>query len=311
MNRCLKLSSSVSESGRCEPVRGGYIGWCVLLSPVVGAVLAGAIFQVRLASAQSDPAPIRMFNASQERRVADPALLTAPGSAASKERAMELNEQALQSVFQGRRDEGVAKIKEALQQDPRNPTILYNLAGLYLAGGEPEKAVTLMREAVEILPDDLPFQNRLGEAYIASNQLDKASTVYEKICSIDPTFNEAVLKLGTLYAMKEDYERAEQTLKRGQQSFGENIRFLANLGNVLVARHKFAEAVPLLKKAQNKSPSAENAVALGICHESLGEISEALSYYQQAKSLGEKGEDLESHIEHIQRKLQTAKPASP
>lgn len=214
-------------------------------------------------------------------------------------RAYELNEEGVELVFQGKRTEGRKKIQQALDYDPKNPTVLYNLAGLSLAESRPKDAIALMERAVELRPNDLAFLNRLAESHFADSNIVRALEYYEKIVASDPGYAEALLRLGTLYGMAKRWDKAEETLSRAVKLHPKDTRALSNYGNILVLREKFDAAIEVLTRAQALKPTAENAVALGIAHETAGKKEAALRDYQSAKALGDKDPELDKHLAEL------------
>jgi tetratricopeptide (TPR) repeat protein len=213
--------------------------------------------------------------------------------------AYQLNEQGVELIFQGRREEGQKKIQAALDQDPNNPTAMYNLAGLKLADSKPREAIRLMEQALALRPNDLAFLNRLAESHFANSDIGRAADYYQKIVDRDPGYGEALLRLGTLRGMLRDWSRAEEALRRAVQLHPNDGRALSNFGSVLILREKFAEAVEVLQSADKAQHSGENQVALGIAYEALGKKDKALQSYQAARALGHKDAELDQHIAEL------------
>jgi len=225
-------------------------------------------------------------------------------------RSYRLNEEGVEMVFQGRRDEGRKKILQALENDPQNATALYNLAGLELADSQPTEAIRHMEKALAIRPDDSAFLNRMAEAHFAKSDIPGAIGYLERLVSHDPGFGDAMSRLGALYGMAHDWEKAEATLRKAVALRPKDARTLRNFGNTLVLREKFKEAMEVLKQAQELSPAPENCVALGITAEALNQPEEALAYYRKAKSMGDKDQQISQHIRELEAKVAKSSSAS-
>ncbi|MFN8391966.1 MAG: tetratricopeptide repeat protein [Bdellovibrionota bacterium] len=221
-------------------------------------------------------------------------------------RAFQLNEQGVELVFQGKRKEGQQKIQEALSYDPENPTCLYNLAGIELADSNTKKAIALMERAVALRPTDPAFLNRLAEAHFADSDLKGALKYYQQLVDLDPAYGDSMLRLGTLYGMLKDWDKAESTLRHATEIHPKDVRTLSNFGSVLVLREKFAEAILILEKAQGIKPLPENDVALGIAYEAVGDRSKALKSYETAKARGDKDAELTKHIAELANSVHPA-----
>lgn len=227
---------------------------------------------------------------------------SAPLTAAEK--SMSLNEEGVELIFHGDHISGLKKLEAANELDSSNTTVLYNLAGLYIANGETKKAVQAMENAVKIQPKDLSFLNRLAESHFADSNIDSAVNTFERIVEIDPGYQQALLRLGTLYGMQKRWDLAEAKLKEAAELEGSDARVLSNLGSVLVVQKKFKEAVPVLVKAQAVKETPANCVALGIAHEALGETDEAIKFFSHAKELGETNQtQLDKHIAELRTKV--------
>jgi Tfp pilus assembly protein PilF len=230
------------------------------------------------------PGSISLSNGDPTNEIKDSSDMAPTGSLA--ERAVYLNERGVELFLQGKRSQGSGKVKQALAHDPHNPNVLYNLAGLYLADGRADLALPVMRRVISLKPGELAFQDRYAESCVATRELDSAIRAYEGIEQQDSNYNQVLLKLSALYAMREQWTKAEQTIRRAHAHLGDNPRVLTNFGAILVARGKYTEAVPILTKAQLLEESGENAVALGMSYESLGENQKAIDEYTRALKLG-------------------------
>ncbi len=236
--------------------------------------------------------PVKFFSGSRRRE----AVVERP-----EQQSFRLNEEGVELIFQGKREEGKKRIEQALKYDARNPTALYNLAGLELANSRPKEAIRLMQTALTIRPDDLAFLNRLAESHFADSDIPLAISSYESIVRRDPTFGEAMSRLGTLYGMQREWEKAEDTLRKAVAVHPKDAQALSNLGNTLVLREKFDEAIATLRRAQELGATPGNAVALGIAYEALGDPAKALEQYREAKKLGDKDEQLTQHIKEMEK----------
>jgi Flp pilus assembly protein TadD len=216
-------------------------------------------------------------------------------------RSFRLNEEGVELIFQGHREDGELKIKQALENDPNNPTAIYNLAGLQLANSNNKEAIRLMERALELRPNDMAFLNRMAEAHFADSNIPQAIRVYELIVSRDPSYGEAMSRLGTLYGMARDWERADRTLERAVEIHPKDARALSNWGNTLVLRGKYAEAKKVLERSQKLKETSENAVALGIACEGLKERKEAVGFYKKAKELGDRDQELTQRLEELEK----------
>jgi len=212
------------------------------------------------------------------------------------QKALRLNEIGVELVLKGEKQKGEAALVEASKIDPKNPTIYYNLAGLYLNQGNIPKALEAVNRCIALRPEDLSFVHRLGEIHFAAKNFADAAEVFESIVSKNPNFNEVLFHLGTVYAMQERWSDSEEVLKRALKNYPAHTSLETNLANVLIMQEKFQEAAELLTQAQKREPTAETALALGIAWEGADQKSRALASYQEAARLGSKDEELQKRI---------------
>ena len=102
----------------------------------------------------------------------------------------------------------------ALQVDPRNVEINYNLANLYLDLGEWEKAEEQYKILLQIKPDHIWGLNNLGELKrFYEGNYDEAITYFTKALDIDPSFITALCNRATAFMEKKEYHHAERDFK--------------------------------------------------------------------------------------------------
>ena len=247
--------------------------------------------------AQDQISELRMFTRGLAR---DRSAISSAQINPLEDKAVKLNQQGVELYFKGQQKRALGKIKQALAHDPQNTEILYNLSGFYLAEGEPKMAVPVIHHAVRKRPDDVSYLSRLAESYVAANEIVQAIAVYERIAKKQPNNGEVLFRLGTLYALEKRLDSAENTLIRSKKLLGEDPRLLRNLGNILIAKGKYEEALLVLTKALDKQPIAENAIAVGIARESLGHYQAAIESYKHGVTLGEEEPALEKHISELE-----------
>ncbi|HQH28904.1 MAG TPA: tetratricopeptide repeat protein [Oligoflexia bacterium] len=258
------------------------------------------------AGAQSEPAGIRMFTESRKASIVPVSQMQQQDLVDPKRQALRVNEEAVALVLRGSVGQGLQKLKQAHLLDPHNPTVMYNLAGVYISEGKPSEALPMMEGAVNAQPNDIAFLHRLAQAYTLTGKTKQAVETYEKIALIDPLSESTLLKLGTLYGVTEQWDKAEATLRRAHQALGDDAQVLHSLGCILIVRGKYAEAIEVLTRAQSKVKDAKNSIALGIAYESLGRREKALQHYREAREFGERGDDLAVHIRELEKLTEPA-----
>lgn len=219
-----------------------------------------------------------------------------------QDRAFGLNELGVELVIKGDKERGHAALKEAAKLDSKNPTIFYNLAGLYLNLGDIRSALEAVNRCISLRPEDLSFLHRLGEIHFAAGNYADAAEVFEQISEKNPKFNEVLFHLGTVYAMQERWELAEESLRRAIGLYPSHSSLETNLANVLIMQQKFGEASKLLESVLQREPSAETALALGIALEGAGDLKQAEHFYRKARELGSTDPQLELRLAALEKR---------
>ena len=135
----------------------------------------------------------------------------------------------------------------ALERNPYSGASAYNLAGLYMIGGDTASAISLLEATLRLIPGDPEASNGLARVYITANRnldraLDLARTAAEadeagyhvtlgwvlytrgdsrgaakalgKALRLDPANTEALYRLGLLEVASADRDQASRTLER-------------------------------------------------------------------------------------------------
>lgn len=223
------------------------------------------------------------------------------------QRSSKLNEEGVELVLQGDQVKGAQKLRAALDAYPENTTALYNLAGVKLSQSRTKEAIQLMEKAVALAPRDPSFLTRMAECQFADSNVPQSIYYFERVMAEDERFGDTAFRLGTLYAMVKEWNRAEEMLRKAMEHSPRDVRTLNNLGNVLVVRERFSEAIEVLAKAQKIKPSPENSVSLGIAYEANKEPLKAVAQFKEAQKLGDGSADLKKHISELEQEL---KPGS-
>lgn len=214
-----------------------------------------------------------------------------------------LNEEGVKLILKGNRAAGQQRIEQALEYNPRNTTALYNLAGLYLTNGAPEKAAEVMSRAVDITPDDLAFLNRLAEAHFAASNLRGAISTYEKIVSEDPEFEKSYPRLGALYGMVQEWDLAEKALRKALEQSPNDARTISNLASVLVVQKKYHEAIRLIDDLDSSDVNADILTTKGVAYEGMGKKQAALEQFEAAAQAGKRDQEFLGKIRLLRKEI--------
>ena len=115
---------------------------------------------------------------------------------------------------QGRFADAVREYQEVLRLDP-NSGPAFNWLGLaYAESGEFEKAVEALKKHIALTPGEPNPWDSLGLAYVKMGKVDEAIASYKEAIKIKPDFDISIMALSYLYAFKEDYTAALDSIDR-------------------------------------------------------------------------------------------------
>jgi tetratricopeptide (TPR) repeat protein len=180
----------------------------------------------------------------------------------------------------------VALFEHAIEVNPRNRSILFNLGNELKRRGRTEEAVALYRRALAVKSNDVKVRNNLGLALASQGDRAGAMAQYERVLEIAPGFAESranlaneLRDLGRLDEAIEHYRRAladKPELAQAHNSFGSALR----------ARGEAEEAELHYRRALELEPDyAEAHTNLGLALQTRGENAEALLHHREAVRL--------------------------
>jgi protein O-GlcNAc transferase len=133
----------------------------------------------------------------------------------------------------------------------------------------------LLYLATQTLSPEAAQHLQAGVAADQSRQLDIAIREFRKVTELEPDDAEAFVRLGQVYLEKRDFAAAVAPLKQALKINQELVPAHQLLGYALLAQGFVAEAIPHLKRAQDKA-------ALGIAQTQAGQFPDAIANLQAA-----------------------------
>jgi len=113
-----------------------------------------------------------------------------------------------------RRDDAIEQFMKAVELDPEWGEALNQLAYLYFARGDFSTAMEYLKKYAALNPDDASPFDSMGDMYFAMGKLDEAMEQFKQAVKIKPGFYCTTEKIAYIYALKEDYPRADQWLEK-------------------------------------------------------------------------------------------------
>lgn len=154
-------------------------------------------------------------------------------------------------------------------------------------------AASLLAQQACSADADEPEAN-LAQAYssIRAGKLEDCGRLADKISQSGFLDADLHLLKAQLASAKQDFALQKSELEKGLLLANNDPELLYNLGILFIKENKAAEALPLLKQAQERRvKGAEICFALALCCEKTGDSSESLKYYKQSLQQGLSGDN--------------------
>ncbi len=121
---------------------------------------------------------------------------------------------------------------KALELDPEDVNIYYNLASLYEATGDNANADKYLSIAMEKKPDDIESRIRMAEGLIGKKEYKKAEAYLNEVTRVRPDYTDAWLMLANLEEKRGNKKALREYYKKILSLVPENKTVLFNLGTL-------------------------------------------------------------------------------
>jgi Flp pilus assembly protein TadD len=194
----------------------------------------------------------------------------------------------------GRIDEGIQHLREAVKLHPFFVDIRYNLGKLLSQRGELDEAGEHLRRAAELDPNDGPVQTALALVFARQGKLAEAAKSFHRALEINPNDAATLNNAGIVLGKQGKNEEAARHLRRALQINPGDANTHTNLANVLLAQGDSEGALQHLRRAVDLNPNdAENQNNLAIVLARQGKLEEATGYLRRIIEL--KPQDAGAH----------------
>ena len=189
--------------------------------------------------------------------------------------------QASTASAEGRLEEAIAQVKQALLDDPEIVEAWMLLGNFQKKAGQPAEAVASYRRALERDPDHQGALFSLAVAYKDMGRLDEARMGFERARALDPRNGRVLWQLADLFVREGDAAAAEAVVKDALSRKVEEHRFLLKLAESQIEARRYDEAEKSLRLALARKPGLATAnFNLGLVYEERGQLDEAIAAYQ-------------------------------
>jgi tetratricopeptide (TPR) repeat protein len=193
---------------------------------------------------------------------------------------------ALVRVRQGKLDEAIGFLREALELRPDSASAHFHLGNVLYSLGHPEKAKTSYETAIALVPDFADAHYNLATTLQTLGRYDEARVRYEQALPLMPDRPEVYNNLAIVLQTIGDHEQAIGHFEKAVALKPDYPEAYNNLANSLYALNRCEEAVRQYQRALAlKADFAEAHDNLGMAHVAVGRITEARQCFETAIAL--------------------------
>ncbi|GAK53506.1 Tfp pilus assembly protein PilF [Candidatus Moduliflexus flocculans] len=157
----------------------------------------------------------------------------------------------------------------------------------YVKQGRLEEGIATLEQAVDAAPNRAETYFNLGIAYTLQERIPQATDAYQRAIELDPNYGKAFFNLGTLYLKQGKIDLAIAKLEQAVELLSDPMKALWNLYEAYRSKELFSKALFTLKQLIEIEPNdASLHNHLGICYVKLGDYTKAISSWKQAIALG-------------------------
>ncbi|NOQ75996.1 MAG: tetratricopeptide repeat protein [Crocinitomix sp.] len=188
-----------------------------------------------------------------------------------------------------------------LKEAPNHENALLNRRLLYMLDKQYEKALIDIKKLTELFPSNSEFWVDLGDAYYLTDEDDLSLLAYDKALELDPENSDAFLGKADTYLYLDNYEQALFNVNKGIALNKNNPLLYATLGDIYYYQDDdhSEEALNAYIRSFKLEKDPDIAYCIGICHEDLGDLENAVKYYQKAIDLGSDDPDCYSDLAYL------------
>ena len=157
-------------------------------------------------------------------------------------------------IATGRRDEGIAHLREAIHGDPR---ALYTLGLALFEKGQLDEAIEQLEQFVReqpLLLEVLDARNTIGRALVKQGKLSAAAEQFRMVLKMVPSNAQAHAFLADVLLKQEQFADAVPHYHEYLKSHPNDDTTLGNLGIALAASGQLEEAIAVFRRAADLLP---------------------------------------------------------
>ncbi|MCE5250889.1 tetratricopeptide repeat protein [bacterium] len=183
---------------------------------------------------------------------------------------------------QGKFDDALVHINEALRLEPGRPRSISLLAYVLACQGKKEEALAYARESARLMPDNAAIRYNLGYVYSLMGRYDNAIDEYTAALKTEPDYAEAHMELARIYISRGDLGQSLVHAREASRLMPDNADAHTVLAQVLLSMGNVDEACVHARIAVRLKPdSADARITLIKILERQGRLDETIGNTQE------------------------------
>jgi protein O-GlcNAc transferase len=197
------------------------------------------------------------------------------------------------------------------KKQPLAPAVLVPYAHALVGANQTAAATAKMKEAVEADPRNAELQDELGSIYAVRQDWQLAESAFNAAVGLKPDFAIAHLHLGATEQAQQK-PGAMDEMAKAYQLAPDNAVIAVEYGKALAAAGLDEQALPVLEHAVKMSPEFTAAIyQLGLVLQRVNRIDEAITLFQKASAAEPQNAEVLTNLGMALCQVQRAKDAVP
>lgn len=199
---------------------------------------------------------------------------------------------------QGRQEEAILHLTEAIRINPKDPDFRNNLGLALQARGLVKEAMASFSEALRLNPNHARAHSNMGDLLFNQGQTDEAATHYDAAIRLSPDFISPYVNMGGSLASQGRYGEAMTFIEQGLRIEPESPDLRYILGSILAAQGRMEEAAAHFQETVRLKPDhAEAYNDLGGALLLQGKIDEAIGSFRESLRLKPGNEQTQKNLD--------------
>jgi arylsulfatase A-like enzyme/Tfp pilus assembly protein PilF len=176
-------------------------------------------------------------------------------------------------------------LRQAIAMIPEYAGSYTILANLYYKQGKSEQALALLAEAMTRLGSDATLKTEFAALLIKMNRLDQALVLLRELEKMNLVDKKAFIfsQLGQIYEQRENFPQAISAYRRAHETEPENSDYARRLAYLLHRSNRLAEALEIYQRLEPITPEDIQLTRdMAIIYAQLGEYPLAKKYFEKA-----------------------------